>query len=412
MGEFSYEALKKTGGKVRGVLNAKSETEALMLLRMMGLYNPRIKGGRVVAAASANSIFKGLPKFKLPRGRVSDADLAVFTKQLSVMVDAGVSIVQALNLLSEQAATPAMREALVRTRELVEGGFELGDAMEKSPDAFDKLYVSLIRAGTASGQLDQMLKRLSTYIEKASKLRRQLISALSYPVIILGLAAIMTTVMLLFVVPMFAKNYEDSGKTLPDLTLFVMNASDFMKNNFVHMIVGIILFAVGFKKWRATPNGTRRWDAFVLKLPVFGNLISKVCIARFASTMATLIVSGISIIEALEVCGKAAGNKVLQDEIMKIREDVAQGKGLAVPMSRSKYFPQMVSSMVSIGEQSGRLDQMLEKISSFFEDEVDTAMAAALKMIEPAMFVIIGGIVGFILIAMYLPVFDLASTSI
>ena len=410
MAEFTYEAMKKSGGKVRGVLNAKSEPEAIMLLRMMGLLNPKIKGGKSSAQAAANPLFKGLPKFKLPGGRVSDAELAVFTKQLSVIVDAGVSIVQALNLLSAAAGTPVLREAIILTRENVEGGIELGSAMEKSPKVFDKLYVSLIRAGTASGQLDMMLKRLSTYIEKASKLRKQLKSALTYPVAILGLAAIMTTVMLVFVVPMFAKNYEGTGRALPGLTQLVIDASDFLQHNFMYIIAVFIAIGTIFKKWRASPKGARQWDALILKLPIFGPLISKVCIARFASTMATLIVSGISIIEALEVCAKAAGNYVLQEEIMKIREEVAQGKGIAVPLSRSKYFPQMVSSMISIGEQSGRLDQMLEKIAVFFEEEVDAAMAAALKMIEPAMFVLIGGIVGFILIAMYLPVFDMANT--
>ncbi|MCA2960196.1 MAG: type II secretion system F family protein [Silvanigrellales bacterium] len=410
MGEFSYVARGRGGRKVSGKIQAKTESEARTMLRLMGL-NVTAVGGE--GAGKDFGLFRvkidGTIEFKFSRSKVSGNDLAVFTKQLSVMIDAGVSIVQALDMLANQSENPALREALTKVREGVEGGLELSAAMAKSPHIFDSLYTNLIAAGQSSGQLDVMMKRLSTYIEKAEKLRKQLVSALSYPAIIVALAIGMTVLMLVFVVPMFAKNYEDSGRELPGITQGVIDASNVLQNSF-HMIIGG-LFAAGFafKKWKATPQGAARWDSLMLKLPVFGNLVLKVSIARFASTMATLVSSGISIIEALEVCAKASGNKVIEVEIMKIREEVQKGKGIAVPMSQSPLFPPMVFSMVSIGEASGQLDQMLEKVAAFYEDDVDSAMAAALKMIEPAMFVVIGGIVGFILLAMYAPVFDLAS---
>lgn len=414
MGDYPYVARNRSGKTIKGKISAKTEVEARAMLRLMGMNvtsfgsndDPSLvkRYGPIVIKPGGQIEIKlgGKP-------RVKGSDLAVFTKQLSVMIDAGVSIVQGLDMLAKTTSNETMKEALVGVREGVEGGLDLAAAMAKHPYAFDSLYCSLVEAGQSSGQLDVMMKRLSTYIEKAEKLRKQLVSALSYPVIILVLAVAMTTLMLLFVVPMFAKNYEDSGRALPALTQMVIDASKQLQENF-HIIAAVV-FVVGFlfKKWKQTPAGQRQWDAIMLKLPVFGNLIKKIALARFASTMGTLVASGISIIEALQVCSKAAGNHVIATDIIKIRDAVEQGKGLAAPMAQLPLFPPMFQSMVSIGEASGRLDSMMEKVASFYEDDVDSAMAAALKMIEPAMFVLIGGIVGFILIAMYLPVFDMAN---
>lgn len=407
MQKYDYEALSKIGRKTMGSIEAKSEAEAQALLRVMGNTRIKIKGARVGAAKKQSALGEWRQKY-FPPG-VKEDELAVFTKQLSVMVDAGVSVVQALDILSKQSENPTLSTELSAVRGRVETGFELGEAMAKSPRVFDNLYVALIKAGTSSGQLDVMLKRLSIYIEKAAKLKRQLKSALSYPAIIIVIAAVMTTVMLVFVVPMFAKNYEESGKPLPEITQLVVDMSNGLQK-YWYIILGSLFGTFQLiKRWRKTEKGARKWDTYMLKMPIFGNLVSKVSIARFSSTMATLIASGIAIIEALEVCSRAAGNYVIETEIMRIREDVARGKGLAQPMGNSEVFPQMVGSMVAIGEQSGQLDQMLEKVAAFYEDEVDQAMGAALKMIEPMMFVIIGGIVGFILLAMYMPVFDMAS---
>jgi type IV pilus assembly protein PilC len=412
MGEFRYTGISKNGSNVSGKITAKSEVEARAMLRLMGT-SVNAFGGE--GQAKDYYFFRIKPggriELKFGKPGVKGGEIAVFTKQLSVMIDAGVSIVQALDMLANQSPNPTLREALAKVREGVETGMDLSVSMSKHPHVFDSLYVSLIEAGQSSGQLDVMLKRLSLYIEKATKLRKQLVSALSYPAIIVCLAVGMTAMMLIFVVPMFAKNYEESGRALPGITQMVIDASNFLQNSFHWIILAIIGIVIGFKKWRETPAGRARFDAILLKVPVFGGLMQKISIARFASTMGTLVSSGISIIEALQVCAKASGNKVIEAEILKIREAVQQGKGIAGPMSQSPMFPPMVFSMVSIGEASGRLDQMLEKVATFYEDDVDSAMAAALKMIEPAMFVVIGGIVGFILLAMYAPVFDMASNA-
>lgn len=410
MTEYSYTGKTRGGKRIAGKINAKTESEARAMLRLMGT-SVTAFGGE--ASAKDFGIFKikadGKIEFKAGKPRVKEGELAVFTKQLSVMIDAGVSIVQGLDMLANQSSNPTLREALTKVREGVETGQDLGTAMEKQSHVFDALYVNLIRAGQSSGQLDVMMKRLSMYVEKSAKLKKQLVSALSYPAIIIVLAVAMTVLMLLFVVPMFAKNYEDSGRELPGLTQLVIDMSNALKNNYLLIAGTCIGVGFAFKHWKGTKRGQEQWDAMILKLPVFGPLITKISLARFSSTMGTLISSGISIIEALEICAKASGNFVIEGEVMKVREAVQQGKGIAGPMSQSPVFPPIVFSMVSIGEASGRLDQMLEKVAAFYEDDVDSAMAAALKLIEPAMFVLIGGIVGFILIAMYLPVFDMAN---
>jgi len=410
MAEYSYTGRTQSGRRASGKITAKSEAEARAMLRLMGTSVTTFGGDNVVKDFGFLKI-KASGGFVLSLGKkgVSQGDIAVFTKQLSVMIDAGVSIMNGLDILANQQPNPTMREALTKIREGIESGHDLASSMEKQKHVFDPLYTSLIRAGQASGQLDVMMKRLSIYIEKASKLRKQLVSALSYPAIIVVIAIVMTAAMLLFVVPMFAANYADSGRKLPGLTQAVIDMSDLLKGYFHYGVAIIVVAAMAGKKYKQTPRGQRQFDQMMLKLPIFGSLVQKISIARFSSTMATLIASGISIIEALEVCAKASGNKVIEEEIMKVRAAVQQGKGIAAPMAQSPLFPPMVYSMVSIGEASGRLDQMLEKVASFYEDDVDAAMAAALKMIEPAMFVIIGGIVGVILIAMYLPVFDMAN---
>lgn len=413
--QYAYRGRDTKGNSRSGKIAATSDAEARAKLRIMGVTVTSLgskEGGSAKAGGGAGggAFSFDLKNLSFFRPKVNSDELSVFTKQLSVMIDAGLAIVQALDMLANQATNIRMKQALTGIRERIEGGFDLATAMEKYPDVFDSLYSNLVRAGSASGQLDVMLRKLSVYIEKSNKLKKQLISALSYPVMILGIAVLMTSVMLLFVVPMFAKNYTDSGKELPALTQIVISWSEGLQENF--MLIGGACAAMGylFKTWKKSKTGSVQWDQILLKLPIFGGLLVKISMARFSSTMATLISSGISIIEALEVCSRAAGNVVIERDIMRLREEVAKGKGLAGPMATSPWFPPMVVGMVSIGEASGGLDTMLAKVASLYEEDVDAALAATLKLIEPAMFVLIGGIVGFILLAMYLPIFDLAST--
>jgi type IV pilus assembly protein PilC len=415
MANFAYKGWTRQGKYTAGKIKANNETEARTQLRILGTNVTQIeesgnsvKGKTVAQSLGGLSFFKKMGMFQ---PSVSGTEVAVFTKQLSVMIDAGVSVVQGLEMLSKQASNPIVRDGLNKVRMGVEGGEELAVAMERSPEMFDKLFISLIRAGAAAGQLDVMLKKLTQYVEKAAKLKKQLMSALTYPAIVIVLAIGMTVLMLTVVVPMMAKNFEESGNKLPDLTLFVINLSGYFQNYWYYMAIGVFVGYKLFSKWKSTPKGGEQWDGIVLKLPVFGGLIGKISIARFTSTLGILVAAGISIIEALETCARAAGNKVIENDILRIREEVTKGKGLAAPIADSPLFPPMVSSMVAIGEQSGQVDTMLEKVAAFYEEDVDAAMAAALKLVEPIMFVVIGGIVGFIMVAMYMPVFEMAGNA-
>lgn len=409
MAMFDYSGRDRSGQKVTGRLDAKSLAEAQQILRLMGVGAAKIKGdtggasGSVQMPAFLNKLFE--------KRTVSDSDLVTFTKQLSVMIDAGVSVIKSLEILENQATNPVMSRAIGSVRGQVERGLELGDALEKNPKIFDQLYCSLVRAGTASGQLDVILRRLSGYIEKNAKLKRQLFGAMFYPGMVISIAIALTVFMLVVIVPILASTFLEAGQKLPDLTVFVLDASRFLQDNFLFMIGGLFLGGFLFKKWISTPDGRYRWDTIVLKIPLVGTLIQKISIARFSSTTATLVASGVGITDVLLVSAKVLGNKVLEASIARVREGVIQGKGMGLPLSQESYFPKMVTSMISIGETSGRLDTMLEKVSDFYEEEVDVALAALLKAIEPIMFVVIGGIVGVILIAMYLPVFDLASVA-
>ncbi len=404
---FEYDGRDKAGRRQRGRLEARNEVEARQLIKFMGLPSGSLK------SSSPLSLEIKLPpavqRFFDARRGVRDKDLVTFTKQLSVMIDAGVSVIKALEILQDQAENPIMRRALGEVRSAVERGQELGDAMEKVPAVFDSLYCSLVRAGSTSGQLDVILKRLSAYIEKNAKLKRQLFGALFYPAIIIVLAVGLTAFMLLVVVPMLAQTFLEGGKELPALTEAVIGASNFLQDNFFYMLAAGIAGGFFFRRWIETPLGREQWDGFLLRIPLIGTLVKKISIARFSSTTATLVASGIGITDVLTTASAVLGNKVLEKGILRIREAVIQGKGMGGPMSEEAFIPQMVSSMVSIGEASGRLDVMLQKVSDFYEEEVDVAMSAVLKAIEPLLFVVIGGIVGVILIAMYLPVFDLAS---
>jgi type IV pilus assembly protein PilC len=415
MANFAYKGWTRQGKFTSGKIKANNETEARTQLRILGTNVTQIeetgnsvKGKTVAQSLGGLSVFK---KMGLFQPSVSGTEIAVFTKQLSVMIDAGVSVVQGLEMLAKQASNPIVRDGLNKVRMGVEGGEDLAVAMERSPEMFDKLFISLIRAGAAAGQLDVMLKKLTHYVEKAAKLKKQLMSALTYPAIVIVLAIGMTVLMLTVVVPMMAKNFEESGNKLPDLTLFVINLSGYFQNYWYYMVGGSFVAYKVFSKWKSTPKGGEQWDGIVLKLPVFGSLIGKISIARFTSTLGILVAAGISIIEALETCARAAGNKVIENDILRIREEVTKGKGLAAPIADSPLFPPMVSSMVAIGEQSGQVDTMLEKVAAFYEEDVDAAMAAALKLVEPIMFVVIGGIVGFIMVAMYMPVFEMAGNA-
>jgi type IV pilus assembly protein PilC len=350
-------------------------------------------------------------EFALPKlgGGVPAKDLAVFTRQFSVMIDAGLPLVQCLEILATQQENKTFARILQQTRMDVEGGASLADAMRKHPKAFDELFVNMIAAGEAGGILDTILKRLATYIEKAVKLKSQVKGAMIYPIAVISIAGIVVAVILWKVIPTFAAMFEGLGAQLPLPTRIVIA----MSNWFVRLLPFLVLFAVGggflLRRYYATYGGRRTIDRIVLKLPILGAIMQKIAVARFCRTLATLISSGVPILDGLEITARTSGNAIVEDAIMAVRKAVESGMTLAQPLKESGVFPPMVVQMIGVGEQTGALDAMLSKIADFYEDEVDQAVANLLTLLEPVMIMFLGVTVGGIVISMYLPLFDLIS---
>ena len=347
-----------------------------------------------------------LPKFG---GGVPSKDLAIFTRQFSVMIDAGLPLVQCLEILGGQQENKTFAKVLQQTRMDVEGGASLADAMRKHPKAFDDLFTNMIAAGEAGGILDTILKRLATYIEKNVKLKAQVKGAMVYPVSVIGIAGIVITVILWKVIPTFASMFAGLGAELPLPTRFVIALSNWLVRLLPFLVVGGVLLVVAFKRYYATYGGRRLVDKVVLKAPIFGPLMRKIAVARFCRTLSTLISSGVPILDGLEITARTAGNAIVEDAIMAVRKGVESGLTIAQPLKETGVFPPMVVQMIGVGEQTGALDAMLSKIADFYEEEVDQAVANLLTLMEPVMILFLGISVGGIIIAMYLPLFDLIS---
>jgi type IV pilus assembly protein PilC len=342
-------------------------------------------------------------------GGVPAKDLAIFTRQFSVMIDAGLPLVQCLEILGTQQENKNFAKILQQTRMDVEGGASLADAMRKHPKAFDDLYVNMIAAGEAGGILDTILKRLATYIEKAVKLKAQVKGAMVYPVAVLSIAAIVIAVILWKVIPTFASMFEGLGAELPLPTRIVIAMSNWFVRLLPFLIIGIVLLVVLFRRYYATYGGRRVVDRALLKAPVLGIILQKIAVARFCRTLATLISSGVPILDGLEITARTSGNAIIEDAIMAVRKGVESGLTVAQPLKESGVFPAMVVQMIGVGEQTGALDAMLSKIADFYEEEVDQAVANLLTLMEPVMIMFLGVTVGGIVISMYLPLFDLIS---
>jgi len=347
-----------------------------------------------------------LPKFG---GGVPAKDLAIFTRQFSVMIDAGLPLVQCLEILGSQQENKTFAKVLQQTRMDVEGGASLADAMRKQPKAFDNLFTNMIAAGEAGGILDTILKRLATYIEKNVKLTSQVKGAMVYPVSIISIAGIVIGVILWKVIPTFAAMFAGLGAELPLPTRFVIGLSNWLVRLLPFIVVGSVLGVVAFKRYYATHSGRRVVDAAVIKAPIFGTVMRKVAVARFCRTLSTLISSGVPILDGLEITARTAGNAIIEDAIMSVRKGVESGLTIVQPLKESGVFPAMVVQMIGVGEQTGALDSMLSKIADFYDEEVDQAVANLLTLMEPVMILFLGISVGGIIIAMYLPLFDLIS---
>lgn len=342
--------------------------------------------------------------------KVKEKDVIIFARQFSTMIDAGLPIIQCLDILQSQQENATFKKMIKEIKDAVEGGTTLADSLKRYPKHFDSLFVNMISAGEAGGILDVILKRLSGYMEKAARLKRKVKGAMVYPAITIFVAVVVVAIILVFVIPVFQKMFADSGAALPGPTLVVIGISNFVKSKIHWIIIAIILFSIAFAKYYKTEKGKLAVDGIALKTPVFGLLLRKVSVAKFTRTMGTMLSSGVAILEALDIVAKTAGNKVVENAIYNVRTGIAEGRTMADPLQASGVFPAMVCQMIAVGESTGALDAMLEKIADFYDEEVDQAVENLTAMIEPMMIVFLGVIIGGLIVAMYLPVFKMAGT--
>ena len=401
MATFVWTGKTRQGAIRKGELSAKSPGEVAALLRKQNILATSVKQ----KARSIGSIELSIPGLG---GKVSDKDIVIFIRQLATMIDAGLPLVQCLEILSEQTENKTLSKTIGEVRQDVESGATFADALGKHPKVFDELLVHMVSAGEAGGILDTILNRLAKHIEKAMKLKQQIKSAMVYPTVILAVAIVIIAILMVWVIPVFAKMFADFGGTLPAPTQFVVDVSDFTKANILYMVGTAVIFFIAIKRFRRTAFGRKLLDRISLKLPVVGDLIRKASVAKFTRTLGTLISSGVPILEGLMIVSKTAGNKIVEEAIMQTRQSITEGKTIAEPLGQSKVFPPMVIQMIAVGETTGALDAMLSKIADFYDEEVDAAVGALTSMLEPMMMVFLGVVIGFIVIAMYLPIFSMA----
>lgn len=398
MPTFVFVAKNKRGRTVKGQIDAPDEKLALASLKKRNLAVQKLK-------PKPKDLSESIPFLK---PKITRKDVVIFTRQFSTMITAGLPLLQGLTILANQCENPTFKEVLKDIARSVEGGLSLCEAMQKYPNVFDSLYTNLVRAGEMGGVLDKTLQRLAEHMEKAEKLKAKVKGAMVYPIVVISVAILVIAVIMVFVIPVFEKMFGEMGAQLPAPTVIVISISRFVKGN-IHLIIGAIILAVFlFRTYRKTPKGRKTTDAISLRLPVFGPLLKKVAVARFTRTLSTMLASGVPILDSLAIVAKTAGNVILEEIIMEVRQSVSEGQGIAEPLSETDIFPPMVVQMISVGEATGALDSMLEKIADFYDDEVDAAVAALTSMMEPMLMVFLGTTIGGLVISMYLPIFKMA----
>jgi type IV pilus assembly protein PilC len=402
MPAFVYKARMLTGGLTEGTLEANDQRAAVDQLRGQKLVPLEISE----APPSILSRLAALSPFK---PKVGPKELVLFSRQLSTLVSAGVPLVQGLTILEEQVESKLFKGIVHTIKEDIEAGQSITDALRKHPNAFEELYVSMIKAGEVGGILDIILERLSTYLESAENLRAKVKGAMMYPAVVSCIAGAVTLFLLIGVIPTFSNIFAGFGAELPFITQMMIDLSNFLRRFWYLVLLSPVVFIVLLKQYRKTEMGHRNFDAFTLKVPVFGILLKKVAVAKFTRTLGTLIKSGVPILQALETVAKTSGNKVIEIAIMTARESVKEGERIATQLKKSNIFPPMVIQMVAIGEETGNLDTMLNKIADFYDQEVDVAVKGLTSMIEPIIIVVMGVAIGFIVVAMFLPMFELGS---
>jgi type IV pilus assembly protein PilC len=399
MPKYAWEGRLPQGGFRKGEVEGPNETAVRAYLRQQQIIPTKI-------IAKGKEIKITLPFLK---GRVKKKSLAVFTRQFATMIDAGLPLVQSLEILGQQEENETFREIIKTVKREVEAGATLAAALQKHPRVFDNMYVNLVVAAEEAGTLDVILNRLATHIEKMEALKKKIKSALVYPAMIVSVAIIITIVLMVFVVPVFEKLFAGIGQGLPLPTQIVIGISRIFKSYFPFFIAIVIVAVIILRRYYKTEDGKRRIDSFMLRLPIFGELIRKVAVSRFARTLATLVTSGVPILESLNIVAGAAGNKVVEEAILKGRTSISEGQTISQPLIESGVFPVMVTQMIAVGETTGSLELMLTKISDFYDEEVDMAVATLSSMLEPVLMIFLGVVVGGLVISMYLPIFKMAS---
>lgn len=393
---FVWSGKTRQGEAQKGEVVAKTKEEAIAQLRKQNILATSVQP-------------KPAEKRALFGGGVKDKDIVIFTRQFSTMIDAGLPLVQCLEILGNQTENKTLAKTIGQVRVDVEGGSTYADALRKFPKVFDELYVNMVAAGEAGGILDTILSRLAKHIEKSMKLKKEIKSAMVYPSVIISVAVIVISVLMVWVIPIFAGMFSDFGGVLPLPTRIVMAASDFMKNNIILIVLAGIGVGYAIKRYYGTENGRKLIDRNALKVPVVGDLIRKAAVAKFTRTLGTLISSGVPILDGLTIVAKTAGNKTVEEALISARQSISEGKTVSEPLGQSKVFPPMVIQMIAVGETTGAMDAMLSKIADFYDDEVDAAVAALTSLLEPMLMVFLGVTIGFIVVAMYLPIFQMGS---
>ncbi len=395
---FKWEGKTLKGSTKKGEIEAPSEAAVRIHLRQQNIIPTKIvpKGKEIKLGLSIGK-------------KVPQRSIAIFTRQLATMIDAGLPLVQSLDILASQQENKTFKHIIREIREDVEGGSTFAGALKKHPSTFDDLYTNLVVAGEEGGILDNILTRLSNYIEKAEALKKKVKSAMIYPAIIVSVAVLVVIILMIFVIPVFETMFKSAGQSLPLPTLIVLTISKFIKKYILVFIPAAILFVFLFRRFYKTEAGKTLMDRMVLKVPVFGILLKKVSVARFARTLGTLVSSGVPILDGLQIVSKTAGNRTIETAILDARASIREGETIAEPLGRSGIFPPMVIQMISVGESTGALDSMLSKIADFYDDEVDVAVSNLTSLLEPFLMVFLGVVIGGVVIAMYLPIFQMAS---
>jgi type IV pilus assembly protein PilC len=395
MATFAFKALDLSGVTTKGEIEADSKQAVASQLRGKGLIVVDIE-----EHAEKQDI---LARFR----RVKASQLTVATRQLSTMISSGMSLLRALYVLEDQVDNDKLREAFTGVRKDVEAGISLSEALARHPDVFNDLYVAMVAAGETGGILESTLQRVADQLEKDDSLRRQVKSAMMYPLLIAGFSIIVLVALVVFLVPVFEKVFQDFGGELPAITKFTVGISDLLTQRW-YLVIGSVVGAVyAFRKWKSSERGREQWDRFKLKIPwKIGDIVQKVCLARFSRTFSALISAGVPMLEAIEITGRTSGNKVVENAMKGVHDSVKGGGSISAPMrNEAAAFPIMVTQMIAVGEETGALDGMMNKIADFYEDEVAAALKALTSIIEPIMIILVGSIVGFIVIAMYMPMF-------